>query len=79
MSFAKRSARRRGMFMGAAIAKSRAKSSTPTATPTAPQPAPPVVDHSEAIAQVKQLAELRDQGILTEEEFTAKKKQLLDI
>jgi hypothetical protein len=29
--------------------------------------------------EIKKLAELRDQGILTEEEFTAKKKQLLGI
>ncbi|WP_419882755.1 PH domain-containing protein [Peribacillus sp. B-H-3] len=29
--------------------------------------------------QIKKLAELRDQGILTEEEFSAKKKQLLGI
>lgn len=30
-------------------------------------------------AQLQQLAQLRDQGILTEEEFAAKKKQLLGI
>lgn len=32
-----------------------------------------------AIDQVKQLAELRDQGIITAEEFDAKKKQLLGL
>jgi hypothetical protein len=31
------------------------------------------------IAQLQQLGQLRDQGILTEEEFIAKKKQILDI
>ena len=31
------------------------------------------------MAQLEQLAELRDRGILTEEEFTAKKAQVLGI
>lgn len=31
------------------------------------------------IAELKRLAELKDQGIITEEEFEAKKKQLLDL
>ena len=31
------------------------------------------------IAQLERLAELKDQGIITEEEFEAKKKQLLDL
>ncbi len=31
------------------------------------------------INELERLAELRDQGILTEEEFEAKKKQLLDL
>ncbi|WP_129091818.1 SHOCT domain-containing protein [Bacillus velezensis] len=29
--------------------------------------------------QIRQFAELRDQGIITEEEFAKKKEQLLDI
>jgi Short C-terminal domain len=33
----------------------------------------------DAVAQIQQLAALRDQGILTEEEFAAKKAQLLGI
>ena len=33
----------------------------------------------DAATQIKQLAELHDEGILTDEEFTAKKKQLLGI
>jgi putative oligomerization/nucleic acid binding protein len=43
---------------------------------SAATPAPVAPDPTE---QIKNLAELRDQGILTEEEFTAKKKQLLGI
>ena len=31
------------------------------------------------IEQVRRLAELRDQGILTEEEFQRKKRELLDL
>ena len=30
-------------------------------------------------AQIRKLSELRDEGLLTEEEFAAKKKQLLDM
>lgn len=40
------------------------------------QPTPPVVD---AADQIRKLAELRDQGILTEAEFAAKKAQLLGL
>ena len=45
----------------------------PAPAPAAPAPAPQV----DMIAQLKQLAELRDQGILTEEEFAAQKAKLL--
>jgi hypothetical protein len=43
----------------------------------APPPAPEPVDPT--TAQLQQLAQLKAQGILTEEEFTAKKKQILGI
>jgi hypothetical protein len=36
-------------------------------------------NEDESVAQLRQLAELRDQGILTEDEFTAKKAQILGI
>jgi hypothetical protein len=42
--------------------------------PTAAAPAEP-----DYVAELEQLAQLRDQGILTPEEFEAKKKQLLGI
>lgn len=48
--------------------------------PYTPQPTPPqpAFDASMLIAdEIKKLADLRDQGILTEEEFTARKRQLL--
>jgi len=45
--------------------------------PAYQEPAPTEVD--DAAAQIRQLAALRDQGLLTEEEFGAKKKQILGI
>ncbi|QLQ09238.1 MAG: SHOCT domain-containing protein [Nocardioidaceae bacterium] len=45
--------------------------------PVAAAPAAPVEDPM--VTQLKQLAELRDAGILTEDEFVAKKAQLLGI
>lgn len=49
----------------------------PAATPA--QSAPPSSGISnDSIARLKQLAELRDQGVLTEEEFNAEKQKVLD-
>jgi hypothetical protein len=44
------------------------------APPPAAAPAP-----QDDIAQIQQLATMKDQGLLTEEEFQAKKKQILGI
>lgn len=69
---------RRGVIAGAAIANSRAnKRAAQAAQPVAAPQAAPSTD--DAIAQVKQLAALREQGILTDAEFEAKKKQLLGL
>ena len=43
----------------------------------APAPAAPAGD--DMAAQIEELAKLKDQGLLTEEEFAAKKKQILGI
>jgi len=55
----------------------------PTPTPTdetaAPDAAAPETAESAQIEQIKQLAALKDQGILTEEEFTASKAKILGI
>jgi hypothetical protein len=45
----------------------------------ADEPAAPEATESTDIEQLKQFAALRDQGILTEEEFAAKKAQILGI
>jgi Short C-terminal domain len=47
--------------------------------PAAPEPAAPQGIDSAQIEQLKQLAALKDQGILTEEEFSAKKAQILGL
>ena len=47
----------------------------PQAAPP-PAAAPPPQDD---MAQIQQLATMKDQGLLTEEEFQAKKKQILGI
>jgi hypothetical protein len=46
------------------------------AQPAAPAAAPAAPDYA---AELEQLAQLKAQGILTEEEFEAKKKQILGI
>jgi hypothetical protein len=43
----------------------------------APAPPAPANGGSDPIAQLKELAELRDQGVLTEEEFAAQKARIL--
>jgi membrane protease subunit (stomatin/prohibitin family) len=42
------------------------------------QPAPAAGPSQDSIAQLKQLAELKDQGILTQEEFDAQKAKILN-
>jgi hypothetical protein len=65
------------------VARSRQEGfsgSQPTAvSPTASgTPAPKAVAEAPAQSELEQLADLRDKGILTEEEYQAKKQQLLD-
>jgi len=43
----------------------------------APAPAPAASSESDTISQLKQLADLKDQGVLTEEEFAAQKAKVL--
>jgi len=47
------------------------------ASPAAPAQAAPA--QQDDMAEIRQLAAMKDQGILTEEEFQAKKKQILGI
>ncbi len=45
----------------------------------APAPAPAPAAQPDVATQIQQLAQLHEQGILTDEEFSAKKAQLLGI
>jgi Short C-terminal domain len=45
--------------------------------PPPPPPAAPAAPAADPVAQLRELAELRDQGILTEEEFAAQKAKIL--
>jgi|SoimicMinimDraft_6_1059734.scaffolds.fasta_scaffold46825_1 Short C-terminal domain len=49
------------------------------APPQAAAPAPAAPAQQDDMAEIQQLATMKDQGILTEEEFQAKKKQILGI
>jgi len=57
----------------------QAEAAQAQAAPPAPAPAeePAAASESPEIEQLKQFAALRDQGILTEEEFAAQKAKLL--
>jgi hypothetical protein len=69
---ARRVKRRRAIARAAVVAGRRADQERPTAPEGTPSSTPDP-------AQVGQVTELREQGILTEEEFTAEKKKLLGI
>jgi uncharacterized membrane protein YdbT with pleckstrin-like domain len=59
----------------AAVAAAAAAAATPAPAAPAPvAPAPSAAEHADAI---KKLADLRDQGLLTPEEFEAKKSEIL--
>ncbi len=60
-------------------AQAQAAPPAPPAPAPAAEPAAPQAAESAQIEQLKQLAVLKDQGILTEDEFTAKKAQILGI
>jgi len=70
---ARRTARRTSRRMSAAQAPPPAAAAAPAAAPTA---APAQQDE---MAEIQKLAQMKEQGILTEEEFAAKKKQILGI
>ncbi len=56
-------------------AAAQQEAATEQAAPAAPAAAP----QDDLVSQLEALAKLRDQGILTDEEFSAKKAQLLGI
>ena len=70
---ARRTSRRTSRRMSAAQAP------PPAAAPAPAAPAPAAPAQQDDMAEIQQLATMKDQGILTEEEFQAKKKQILGI
>jgi Short C-terminal domain len=59
---------------------SRRMADAQTPQQAAPPPAPAAAPaQQDDMAQIQQLATMKDQGLLTEEEFQAKKKQILGI
>ena len=73
---ARRVARRTSLRTSRRMAASQPEpqAAPPPAAPPPAAPAPP-----DEMAQIQQLATMKDQGLLTEEEFQAKKKQILGI
>jgi len=69
---ARRTARRTTRRMSSQM---EAQPPPPAAAPP-PAASPPVEDE---MAEIQKLAQMKEQGILTEEEFAAKKKQILGI
>ena len=69
---ARRTARRTSRRMSAAQAP-------PPAAAPAGAPAPAAPAQQDEMAEIQKLAQMKEQGILTEEEFAAKKKQILGI
>ena len=60
-------------------AAEEAAAAAQAAPPPAPAPVAPAPAELDLVEQLRQLAALKEQGILTEEEFSAKKAQLLGI
>jgi Short C-terminal domain len=73
-----RSAQRSAAAAAQEQAQAQAQAAPPAPAPVDESAAPEATESTE-IEQLKQFAALRDQGILTEEEFAAKKAQILGI
>lgn len=85
----RRRGRRRGLVVGAAVGAAAAHhgnkradeaydQGAADAAPVA-QAAPAAPSMDDEMAQLEKLGQLKDQGILTQEEFDAKKKQILGL
>lgn len=74
---------RRSMLAGAAIATSRSNKRQAVANqqqPAVQQPTPaPASNNDDMYVQLEKLGALKDKGLLTQEEFDAKKKQILGL
>jgi hypothetical protein len=59
------------------VSRRQAARAAPEPEPAPAAPAPSAGPTPDAIDQLKELAELKDQGVLTEEEFAAQKAKIL--
>ena len=71
-----RRARRRGLIVGAAVGSAAARRNN-SSDDQSQQAAQPSAD--DQMAQLEKLGQLKAEGILTDEEFQAKKKQILGL
>ncbi len=70
-----RAGRRRGLVVGAAVGSSITRKNA-----QAKEPATPAETNSnEQFAELEKLGQLKAEGVLTQEEFDAKKKQILGL
>jgi putative oligomerization/nucleic acid binding protein len=65
--------------VGGRVAHRQEQKSASQEPPAAPAPEAPAPTEIDVVTQLRQLAELAEQGIITPEEFAAKKAQLLGI
>jgi hypothetical protein len=65
--------------MGAKSAQKGQAQQAAAAPPPAAEAAPPTSAEPDPAAEIQKYAALRDQGLITEEEFAAKKKAILGI
>jgi len=70
---ARRQGRRRGLIVGAAIGSAAARHGNNN------DQTQPASDSGDGVAELEQLAALKEKGIISEEEFQAKKKQILGL
>jgi hypothetical protein len=67
------------MYRRQAAADQATKPAQETAPPEAAQPQAEAPQAKSYVQELEELAALKDKGLLTEEEFQAKKKQILNI
>ncbi len=71
-----RRGRRRGLIVGAAVGSAAARHASNNANDAAQAAAPSGDDQ---MAQLEKLGQLHTDGVLTDEEFAAKKKEILGL
>ena len=76
---ARRRGRRRGLLVGAAVGATVASRGSNNAAQEEPAEPSMASGGDDQMAQLEKLGQLKAEGILTEEEFTAKKKQILGL